>query len=114
MINELLQTIVNTTINSFDFPYCIVVNIATYTVIQSIQEIKPNLCITTWLKRLIMFVVAIFCGIVYYQKGCDIKVIFNSIILAPVSWSWIFKPICSKLNIDYKSIYNNKDIKEQR
>lgn len=107
-MTEIFQNVIDTTINSFDFTYCAIINIATYTVIQTIQEVKPKLCITTWLKRFIMFIVAIICGAVYYKIGCDIKILFNSIILAPVSWSWIFKPICSKLNIDYKSKCSTK------
>ena len=32
------------------------------------------------------------------------KVIIDSAILVPVSWSWIFKPLCGRLNIDYRKI----------
>ena len=48
--------------------------------------------------------VSIITAIIYYITNSDIKIIFNSFILAPVSWSWIFKPICKKFNIDYKDI----------
>ena len=44
----------------------------------------------------------ILISIGYYITGTDTKLIINSAILAPVSWSWIFKPICKYLNIDYK------------
>ena len=29
-------------------------------------------------------------------------ILINSAILAPVAWSWIFKPILKKIGVDYK------------
>ena len=40
-------------------------------------------------------------GDVYYNMDSP-AIIFNSCIIAPVSWSWIAKPILNKLGIDYK------------
>lgn len=99
MINELIQTILNNTINSFDIPFCITVNIATYLLIKTFSNIN----FTTWHKRIVFLIVSIVIGIFYCVNGSDYKVILNSVILAPVSWSWIFKPICAKLKIDYNS-----------
>ena len=31
-------------------------------------------------------------------------ILINSAILAPVAWSWIFKPILKKIGVDYKKI----------
>jgi hypothetical protein len=31
-------------------------------------------------------------------------ILINSSVLAPVAWSWIFKPILKKLGVDYKQI----------
>ena len=36
----------------------------------------------------------------------DIRVLINSIILAPISWSWVFKPIAKRMNWDYKDFDN--------
>lgn len=105
MINEIISNIINTTLESFDFPFCITVNILTYLIISIISEYKHKAKISTWNKRIIFILVSIITAIVYYFAGGDIKTIFNSIVLAPVSWSWIFKPICAKLNLDY----NKKD-----
>ena len=101
MIEEVISNIVNTTIASFDFTYCVIVNLLTYLTIKCISIRKPK-WFGTWGKRLVFFLVSILVAIVYYSSGSDYKIIFNSIILAPGSWSWIFKPICNKLNIGYK------------
>lgn len=107
MIEEITTNIVTTTINSFDFPFCAIVNLATYLAIKGISDIKiknkRKHKLTTWNKRIILIIISIIAGIIYYINGSDIKTIFNSIILAPVSWSWIFKPICDRLNIGYSS-----------
>lgn len=105
MLEEIIINIINNTINSFDIPFCISVNIATYITINIINN-KRNNKLTTWNKRLIFLIISILIAIFYCANGSDYRTILNSIILAPVSWSWIFKPICSKLKIDYK----NKDI----
>ena len=73
-INQIIQQV----INSFDFTYCIVVNVLTY---------------------LLVTVLIYICRV-------DIKLIVNSSILAPVSWTWIIKPILAKFGYDYKNIDN--------
>ncbi len=102
-MEEVISLIINNIINSFDFPFCITTNIATYIIIKSLIDNKIKTKITTWQKRIIYFVTSIIIAIFYCSTGSDIKIIFNSFILAPVSWSWIFKPICNKLGIDYNS-----------
>lgn len=101
---EILEQILNTTIASFDFSFCAVTNIATYTTIQTIELYRKNKKLNTWWKRIILLLCVIVIGVVYYFNGADTKLIVNSAILAPVSWSWIFKPIFNKLGIDYKQI----------
>jgi len=104
MFEEAISNAINTTIQSFDLTYCIVVNILTYLVIKRWDNTIESYNINTWQKRLAFGIVSIIVAVVYYLTGNDIKTIFNSIILAPVSWSWIFKPLCNKFNIGY-----NKD-----
>lgn len=101
MIEEVISNIVNTTIASFDFTYCVIVNLLTYLTIKIVNARNTKL-LKTWGKRLVFFIVSILVAIVYCSNDSDYKIIFNSIILAPVSWSWIFKPICNKLKIGYK------------
>ena len=108
MINEIIINIINNTISSFDIPFCITINIATYLIVNIINEIKQTTKLTTWNKRIIFLFASIIIGTIYCLLGSDYRTILNSVILAPVSWSWIFKPICAKLKIDY----NSKEVAE--
>lgn len=102
-MEEVISTIINNTISSFDFPFCIAVNIATYITIKLITDYKKKSKISTWNKRLIFLIISIIIAIIYCLTGSEPKTVLNSFILAPVSWSWIFKPICDKLNIGYNA-----------
>ena len=102
-MEEVISTIVNNTINSFDFTFCVTVNIATYITIKTITDYKKKSKVSTWKKRLIFLFISAIIATIYCLIGSDIKTVFNSFILAPVSWSWIFKPICDKLNIGYNA-----------
>ena len=102
-METIILELINKTLESFDFPFCIIVNIATYLAIKLYTDYKKKSQISTCNKRLIFLAISIINVIVYYDKGSDSKTIFNSFILAPVSWSWIFKPICDKFNIGYYS-----------
>lgn len=107
---DILNQILDTTLNSFDFGFCAVVNILTYVIIRTIEDITNKTKLTTWIKRVILLVSILVVGVVYYITDSDIKLLMNSAILAPVFWSWIAKPICSKLKVDYKrSIEDNND-----
>lgn len=108
VMEEITNNIVANIVNNFDIPFCITVNIATYVLIKFFTDIKKGLKLTTWQKRLVFLFISIMIGIFYYVQGTDYRIILNSIILAPVSWSWIFKPICDKLGVDY----TNKTIKD--
>lgn len=102
-MEEIISTIVNNTISSFDFPFCIAVNIATYLVIKTITDYKKKGKVSTWNKRLIFLGISLLVAIIYCLTGSEVKTVFNSFILAPVSWSWIFKPICDKLGVGYNA-----------
>ena len=100
---EILNNIIETTLNSFNFTYCIVVNLLTYMIIKLVDEARK--CKTNvWIKRIILFFVISSTGGVYYVFNEDVKLILNSAILAPVFWSWLMKPLCKKFKIDYKDI----------
>lgn len=105
-MEEIIKEIVNLIINNFDFGYCAVINIATYIIIKIIDELNGNKAVPTIVKRLILFGCIIGIGTAYYFLDGNAKVILNSSILAPIFWSWVLKPICVKLNIDYKKIDN--------
>ena len=105
---EYISQIINTTIESFDFGFCVAVNILTYLIIKFIDELNGSRKVATWTKRYVMLITVIVISIVYYITGSNPKLIINSAILAPVFWSWIGKPICNKFNIDYRKDNNNK------
>ena len=100
---EIVNNIIETTLNSFDFAYCIIVNLLTYFAVSIINK-KSNKDVNTWTKRIILLCVIFSTGVVYYLIGSDTKVLFNSAILSPVFWSWIMKPVCKYFKIDYKQL----------
>ena len=101
---EILYNTIQTTLNSFDFAYCIIVNVLTYLIINIINSRNGNVDINKWSKRIILIICIIVVGIIYYFIGSDIKLILNSAIITPVFWSWIMKPICRHFKIDYKQL----------
>ena len=92
-----METIINQILTQFDFTYCLVVNILTFLIVKSFDK-KIN----TWYKRLILLINILVLGIIYGYSGVEYKILVNSAILAPVSWSWIFKPLFEKLGWNYK------------
>ena len=101
---EVISNIIQTTLESFDFAYCIIVNILTYFVISTINNKRGNKDINTWAKRVVLLAIILSTGVLYYLIGSDIRVLLNSAILSPVFWSWVLKPICKHFKIDYKDI----------
>ena len=91
-------------LNGFDFIYCFIVNVLTYSIIKCIDSLNKDKQVNTWIKRLVLVMCILSIGGIYYVLGKDIEVLVNSAILAPVSWSWIFKPLCAKLGVDYNHI----------
>jgi hypothetical protein len=100
----MFEHIIDILLQDFDISYCIAVNIATYLIIKFIDYINGNKIVPRYCKRIILLLVIIVISIIYHVVGVNTKVIVNSAILAPVSWSWIFKPLCGRLNIDYRKI----------
>lgn len=101
---EIITNSIQTTLSSFDFAYCIIVNVLTYLVITTINNRNRHNDLTTWSKRLILLLVILFTGVLYALLDYDVKTLINSAILAPVFWSWIMKPICKRFKIDYRDI----------
>ena len=100
-INQIIQQV----INSFDFTYCVVVNVLTYLLVTVLIYLCLGNVTRTNKKLTLIFSILIF-SVIYYNIGVDIKLIVNSSILAPVSWTWIIKPILAKFGYDYKNIDN--------
>lgn len=109
---EYLQTIIDNTLNSFDFAYCVAVNVLTYILVKTITEIRKKE-LKTIVKKLILLASILLTGGVYYCNGYDTRLLLNSAIIAPVSWDWIIKPIIKKLKLDYSrniSEETNEDV----
>lgn len=104
---EYIQTIIDTTLESFDFAFCIVVNVLTYLIIKTVSEVKKKE-LSKIAKKLILAASILLTGSVYYLNGYDTRLLLNSAIIAPVSWDWIIKPIIKKLKLDY-----NRNINEE-
>ena len=100
---NVINNIINALISQFDFTYCVIVNIMTYLIINFMIKIAGGNVVVP-IKRIVLLFSIIVIAAIYYFLGTDIKVLVNSAILAPVSWSWIFKPIANKLGWDYKQI----------
>lgn len=109
MIMEHIGGIIDNTINSFDFGLVVSINIATYLIIKFIDEINGVNNVSTWIKRVVMIICTVLLSVVYhFIDPSEDRLIINSMILAPVFWSWIGKPIATLFKIDYKkSIDNN-------
>ena len=100
---DVINNIINALISQFDFTYCVIVNIMTYLIINFMIKVAGGNVVVP-IKRIVLLFSIIVIAAIYYFFGTDIKVLVNSAILAPVSWSWIFKPIANKLGWDYKQI----------
>lgn len=100
---DVINDIINALISQFDFTYCVIVNIMTYLIINFMIKVAGGNVVIP-VKRIVLLFSIIVIAAIYYFLGTDIKVLVNSAILAPVSWSWIFKPIANKLGLDYKQI----------
>ena len=100
---DVINNIINALISQFDFTYCVIVNIMTYLIINFMIKVAGGNVVVP-IKRIVLLFSIIIIATIYYFLGTDIKVLVNSAILAPVSWSWIFKPIANKLGWDYKQI----------
>lgn len=99
----MMEQIINQLISNFDFTLILIINVVTYIFIKLIDEINKEKIVTTWQKRIIFASVSIIIGYIYYFLS-DIKliIVIDSIIVAPVAWSWLAKPIANKLGLDYK------------
>lgn len=100
---DVINNIINALISQFDFTYCVIVNVMTYLIINFMIKVSGGNIVVP-IKRMVLLFSIIVIATIYYFIGSDVKVLVNSAILAPVSWSWIFKPIANKLGWDYKQI----------
>ena len=53
---EIIYNTIQTTLNSFDFAYCIIVNILTYLIINIINSRNGNIDMKKWSKRIVLLI----------------------------------------------------------
>ena len=103
-----IDSIINSMLSQFDFSYILAINIVTYIFIQIWDNLNGEKLLTTWEKRLMMLVATAI--VLFSYKLCHYDnniMLINSTIAAPVFWSWVLKPILSKLGVDYRKIDNS-------
>lgn len=98
-----MDTIINQIISNFDFAYMFVVNILTYILIKFVDWVNGDKVVPIWQKRLLLLVSIIIVTCVYISVGYDNKIILvNSSIVAPIAWSWVLRPIFTKIGAGYR------------
>lgn len=99
-----MEELITNVLEQFNFAYCLIVNITTYIIIKIVDYFNKDKEVNKIIKRLILVLSILLIGGLYWLLNYDLIIIVNSSILAPVAWSWLFKPLCSKLGIDYNKI----------
>lgn len=101
-----MEQIIHQLIQSFDFAFILIVNVLTFIIIKILDELNGTKRVTTWNKRMCYLIVAIIASFTYIHLcNADARIIINSAIVAPITWSWLAKPIAGKFGIDYRK-YN--------
>lgn len=104
-MDKLISNFVELFNTHFDLSFMLCVNILTYILIKVIDDINGDKSVGTWTKRLVMLISCFAIAAGYIAGGYEnTTILINSAILAPVAWSWIFKPILKKIGVDYKKI----------
>lgn len=98
-----METIINQIISNFDFAYMLVVNVLTYILIKVVDWANGDKAVPVWQKRLLLVISIIVVGCIYIITGYDNKIVLiNSSVVTPIAWSWILRPIISKMGFGYK------------
>ena len=109
-----MEQIINQLIRNFDFALMVVINVVTYAAIKVVDELNGDKVPTTWQKRAIFVVAAIAVAVLYgFTTDISVSVIINSCVVAPVAWSWLGKPLATRLGIDYKPAAGQKKQNEK-
>lgn len=98
-----MEQLIDIIFNSFDIPFILSINVLTYSIIKIVDYFNGTRKVACGIKRLILVICSIVLGIIYkFSTDIDNKVLINSVICAPVIYSWIIKPIIDKIGIGYK------------
>ncbi len=98
-----MDNIIEQLINNFDFTYMLVINVLTYILIKVLDYVNGYKRVKVYQKRILLVVAVIIVAGIYKMNYYENNIVLvNSSIMAPVAWSWIFRPICNKIGIGYK------------
>lgn len=98
-----MENVISQLIDNFNFAYMLIINIMTYMIIHIIDDINGDKVCSMWTKRIVFIAVAIVITLFYVLMGYkEYVTLLNSFCVAPVAWSWVFKPILTKFGLDYK------------
>lgn len=98
-----MEQLISQLISNYNFNLILSINIISYLIIQLVHKIMFT---PKGIKILITIIVSIATGVLYhFISDTSTEVLVNSIILAPLAWDWVFKPILNKIGVDYKDDY---------
>lgn len=96
-----MEELISQLISNYNFNLILSINIISYLIIQLLHKLMFT---PKGIKILITIIISVAMGIIYnFISDISTEVLVNSVILAPLSWDWVFKPILNKLGIDYKN-----------
>ena len=95
-----MEELLSQLISNYNFNLILSINIVSYLIIRLLHKIMFT---PKGIKIFITILVSIAMGIIYhFISDISTEVLVNSVILAPLAWDWVFKPILNKIGIDYK------------
>lgn len=98
-----MEKIIDILLENFDIAYMLSINILTYIAIKILDYFNKDKKVKLIIKRICLIICTIICCVLYKMfTDCDVRVLINSTIAAPVFYSWVIKPLLNKYNIGYK------------
>lgn len=97
---------------SFDWQYILSVNILTYVIIKSVDELNKDKIVTYSVKVLIAIVCGLLVSYILFNLGMiELSDCVHNFILSLVSWDYIIKPLLKLISkkLDYKTKYGKEN-----
>lgn len=95
-----MEQLISQLISNYNFNLILSINILSYLIIQLLHL---KIFTPKGLKIAVTIIVSVAMGTLYhFISDISTEVLINSVILAPLAWDWVFKPILNKIGVDYK------------
>lgn len=99
-----IEQVTHIIFTNFDIAFIVSINVLTYSIIKIVDYFNGTKKVSCGLKRLILLICTIVLAIIYkLLTDIDNYILLNSSICAPVIYSWIIKPIITKIGVGYKT-----------